>query len=152
VAQEKFSRSFQGPYLIHVGIVNMLGLYSKEPIECFLDLSVIGRNEWFNEEEEIRITKIGLDYKYGRTIFSSFSKEQVRIWIAGAQAAMRQLKDFIGDSIGCKVCNTDVCSESELCIFCRDNQKEKAPYCKDCGSLTIWDGGKYECQNCRQPD
>lgn len=132
------------PLVVYVGLINFAGLYSSDPISCMLD-----DKGWTSRLEDITIYKLGHTYNIGSIIYANEDKENVEIWIQGAQAVLKQLQNFSKLNTGCSRCTSDKELDSKLCVFCESNDKENSKHCPNCGTQMIYSEKRFSCQNCR---
>lgn len=122
--QEVFEELLEDPDdwpdpVVYGGAVNLTGLYSNAPIECFWDEKL---GSWFDEEGIFKISELGMAKEPGRVTFSSSLKKDVENWILGVRATTLLLRDWA--IFDCLNCGRPVAENGKnLCVFCETTKK-----------------------------
>ena len=80
-------------------MVNLSGLYSKNPVKCYLQ-DDYNKNIYWSEDGNLDIdsAKLGrMDDKNGYVMFTSENENDVKMWTEGVLSAMLMLKRWVKD-------------------------------------------------------
>lgn len=80
------------PKVLYTNLVNLAGLYSKEPVKCFRKNRAFGEGFWYWDKTG-NVQADETHEKDDNIIqFTSPNKKEVELWTKGASAVMEMLK------------------------------------------------------------
>lgn len=85
------------PKVLWAARVNMAGLWSSKPIKVRLDEEMLEQDfdaVWYDKEGDFGVDVVGLEKNEYSTTLSSTSKDEIKQFIAGAEAVLSVLRSF----------------------------------------------------------
>ena len=89
----RMKKTKKQPKTVYVNGINMYGFWHRSPSRYkYDDLRCV----WYNEKEDRDICQLGIEQADTYVSYSSVNKEDVELWMQGAQAVMHLLKNLSG--------------------------------------------------------
>ena len=86
------------PKIVWAAMVNLSGLYSKNPVKCKYVPDVYetekGNDRWWSLDGDFDVRKLGEHKTDGHIAFVSENKQDVEKWLKGAKSVMSLLRNW----------------------------------------------------------